>query len=686
MKNKPSKARLTIIYAVLTLCWGVLIGRLIEIQILRGSELQKIASDQSTGKTEIPANRGVIYDRTGRELAINVASHSLYAYPGNKKEISRIHNFLDKQFGWKSGTSSRKYKLKPDHFTWIKRGISDRLAANIKEKNIDGLFLSPEVGREYPFGGIGKGILGATDIDGRGSAGIEYGADSILAGTPGIIDYLRDGKRNTYRLPDHPLVEPQPGNSLVLTVDWYFQEIVEEELQKAVEKYNADWGSAVFLNCQTGEILAAADYKPSSDKTTKLGALSDCYEPGSVLKIVAASALLDEKLVDLDEKIYCEHGLWTCGRGRLRDDKKLDTLNFRNIMSLSSNIGIGKLSQRLGGPKLRGAYERFGFGSKYFLDFPGEASGAIGDPGVWSEYNIAALSIGHAISATPLQIAAAIAAVANGGDLVRPQVLGGVLSPEGKVIRKMAEEKIGRVMKKESAEILKGFLELVVDSGTAVPARSELVKIAGKTGTAQIPDPDKRGYLWGKFNASFAGYFPADNPLVAGVVLLNEPEPIHYGGHTAGPAFKAMAERYVLAHCDHLRPDSRLLADNDHPSLIEIPDFVGRDYGLAVKIAENKNLLLGSNSDRGLVIWQYPPAHRKVPGETKVAILVSEDNTGSLQMADLVGMNLRTALSVLDYQGVRYEIVGKGQVLRQFPNAGESISKSSQCRLVCGNG
>lgn len=686
MKNKPHRGRLALIYVIVALSFGFLAGRLFEIQILRGEEYGKIAKAQSTGKTEIPSRRGIIYDRTGRELAINISTNSLYAYPRNRNEIRKINGYLDRVFGWARGTASHRFKFRSDHFSWVKRNISDDLAARIKVDDPNGLFLYPEVGRDYPFGNIGKQILGCTDIDGKGLTGIEYGSDSILAGSPGVVDYLRDGKRNTYRLRENPLIEPEPGNSLVLTVDWYFQEIVEEELRNAVSEYNAKSGMALFLNCNSGEILAAADYDPSSETFTKLGAVSDCFEPGSVLKIVAASALLDEDLVELDEKIYCEHGLWKCGRGRLRDDKELDTLTIKDIIALSSNIGIGKLAQRLGGEKLRDTYNKFGFGQTLFLDFPGEASGSIGNPGVWSEYNIAALSIGHAIAATPLQIASAMASVANGGRLYRPRIIGGIINPDGKVIYKADEELLGRVMKKSSAEVLRGFLERVVDSGTATDVRSDIIKIAGKTGTAQIPNPEKGGYYWGKYNASFAGYFPADNPLVAGIVVLNQPEPIHYGGHTSGPTFKTIAERYVLAYCDHLRPNTRLIADTDHPSLREIPDFVGRDYSLAVKMAENKNLILGSNRDRGMVIWQYPPAHREVPGETKVAVLVSDETESGLRMVDLVGMNLRTALSVLSYQGVRFDIVGKGRVLRQYPVPGTSIGKTSQCRLVCGNG
>jgi len=215
---------------------------------------------------------------------------------------------------------------------------------------------------------------------------------------------LRDAHRNTYRIKTIPLVRPVAGNSIVLTVDWYFQEIVEDELKAAVEKYNALEGTAVFLDCRTGEILAAADYVAGENNdAVKLRAVSNCIEPGSVFKIVA------------------------CGRSRMRDDHKYDSLTFQEIIELSSNIGTGKLALRLGPEKLCEAIDRFGFGQKTYVGLPGEQSGYIGDPGVWSDYNIAALSIGHSIAVTPLQLSSAMAALANGGSLYRPILIRGMI-------------------------------------------------------------------------------------------------------------------------------------------------------------------------------------------------------------------------------------------------------------------
>jgi cell division protein FtsI (penicillin-binding protein 3) len=687
MKTRIKKLRLFFIYLLVLLSGGVLTGRLIEIQILNGAEYSRIAKAQSTGKKKLQAERGVIYDRTGREVAINVNRCSLYAYPRNRSEINNIHRYLDRTCRWVSGTSRRKFAFEKDKFTWINRGISDRFAKKVAYDSIPGLFIFRELGRDYPFGQIGRQIVGNTDIDNLGISGLEYGHDSVLAGSPGWLDYLRDGKRNTYRLREIPLVKPEPGNSIVLTIDWYFQEIVEDELKAAVHKYNAKEGTAIFLNCHTGEILAAADYNNNDQPSgVKLRAVSDCFEPGSVLKVVTAAALLEENLIDFNEKIFCENGQWQCGRRRLRDDKKYDSLNFAEIIELSSNIGIGKLALRLGGGELKNSMEQFGFGQKSYLEFPGEASGLIGDPGVWSDYNIAALAMGHSISATPLQVANCIAAVANGGNLYRPKIIGGVISPEGEVIRKMERELLGRTMDEKNAAILRKILIDVVDSGTAQPARSDMIAIAGKTGTAQIPDPEGKGYLIGKYNSSFAAFFPVENPQVAGIVVLNKPKPVTYGGHTAGPAFKNMAERYAMANCERLIPGARLVSGNGELRFHDIPDFVGKNLSEAFAVADKAGLSLGSNDSTGVIVWQYPPAHRRLPGTAKIAVLVDNSENSKQRMTDMVGMNLRTALSVLNYQGLLFEIVGNGIVKKQFPAFGSTVSDKSKCRLVCDHG
>jgi len=682
MKNNASRVRLFIVLSLVTLVWAVLVVRLAEIQIAHGGEYGKIAARQSTGKCEQQAQRGIIYDRAGREVAINVYRNALYAYPANSREIKRINRYLDKLYGYKSGTSRRKFSLTPSRFSWIDRNLGDQNSVRLRRDSIPGLYLRRELKRDYPFQDVGQQLLGCTDIDGSGISGLEFGHDSVLAGRPGLIDYLRDGQRNTYRIREVPVVRAIPGNSIILTIDWYLQEIVEEELKAAVEKHHALDGTALFVDVQSGEILAAADYTAGGRQdAVKLRAASNCFEPGSVFKIFTSAALLDEELVELDEKIYCEEGAWKCGRRTLRDDKKLDSLAFQEIFELSSNIGIAKLAQRLGGEKLREIARKFGFGQKPYAGLPGEACGSIANPGKWSPYNIAALAMGHAISVTPLQLAVAIGAVANGGTLYRPQIIRGVINHDGELIKKARSQKVARVMNEDDAVVLHEFMKGVVERGTAKPAKSDIIELAGKTGTAEVPDLINGGYKKNKFIATFGGFFPADDPCIAGVVVLNQPEPIHYGGYTSGPAFRNIAERYAVAHSDYLLPGAQLVADDGDKHIMEIPNFVGCDMAFAHKIAEKKKIRLSTDRADGIIKWQYPPSSRRIVGDGQVAVLVADS---SATMSDLTGLNLRAALSVLTHQGLAFEIVGSGFVKRQYPRAGTAITAQTKCRLVCG--
>ena len=678
------KARPIIFMVAVILVWCAIAFRLIEIQVVHGNEYRIIAGKQVNGRIAIKAERGLVFDRKGRQLAVNVIKSAFCAYPSCDVEIAGIYRYLDKIYRRRPGESRGLYALKPEGFRWIDRSLADELAARIVRDSIPGLEVRKDLSREYPFGDVGKQLLGYTDIDGKGISGLEYSYDSVLAGKAGEIDYLRDANRNTYRIRQFPLVKPVAGRSIVLTLDWYFQEIVEEELKAGVEKFGALEGTAIFLDCHTGEILAASDYVAGGKADpVKLKAVSDCFEPGSVFKVFTAATLLDEGKADPDERIFCENGLWVCGRRTLRDDKKHGSLTFREVIEMSSNIGTAKFALRLGGVKLHDAASRFGFGKKCFVGLSGEQSGRIGQPGVWSDYNVAALSIGHAVAVNALQLANGMAAIANGGNLYRPTIIKGILDSNGKLISKTRSELLGRVIKKRSAEILRSFLAGVVERGTAKPAKSDVIRLAGKTGTAQIPDPKGGGYSETKYVASFLGFFPAENPQIAGIVVLQQPQPIHYGGYTAGPTFKNIAEKYAIANLELFRPETKLVAVDGEAELREIPDLRGQQVGIAMKMAEKSGMNIIPNCSTGAIEWQYPPRGRKIPGGENVAVVVQGSDDKTVMLPDFSGMKIRTAMAVLDYAGMDYELAGNGIIVGQIPSAGTILAKGSTCRLVC---
>ncbi|MCK4607614.1 MAG: PASTA domain-containing protein [candidate division Zixibacteria bacterium] len=686
--TRQQRIRFGILFVVVALFLVVIAGRLVHLQVFNHSRYSEIVEGQSAGEVVIPAARGLIYDRNGLVVAENIARSSLYAYPASKSELGRVERYVEKLLGLESGTARARFGLAPHRFRWIKRDLDDELAAAIAADAPRGLYLREENRRSYPFGLVGKQILGFTDIDNCGQSGLELARDSSLAGKHGVADVRRDGLRNTFRVNEKALLKPVPGRSVVLTADWRLQQILEEELRAAVHKHNAKLGMAVFLDCNNGDILAMAHFDPEErnpERPTKLRTVSDQFEPGSVFKVITAAGLLDAGLVDFADSVYCEEGLWRIGRRTLHDDKKLGWLRFRDVMELSSNIGVAKLVLPLGGEQLYQTARRFGMGRKLRIGLPGEARGRLASPERWSDYTVAALAMGHSVAVNAAQMAVAMAAIANGGELLRPQLILGRVDDDGYVTGRQKRELIARVTKESSADTLRAVLRGVVERGTATLVNSPVVKIAGKTGTAEIPDLENRCYFKNKFMSSFAGFFPSERPLVAGIVVLTEPHPIHYGGWTAGPAFRKIAERYMVLNPDFIAVPERTLVERggEFENTVEVPDFLGRRVEKARLLAMKKGIKLRRNAEEGQVIWQFPAADRLVMKGDEILVAVAEPEETQPRMPDLKGLSVREASAFLDFVGSRFEIEGRGRVVHQSIRPGQVVSEKSVCRLRC---
>jgi len=687
-RTRQEKVRLAFMTIAIVGFFVIAVVRLGQFQIVEAATYSGIVERQSSGKIAIPGERGMIFDRHGRLVAKNVCRSSLYAQPETAREKNIAVEYLARLYDLSEKQVTKRFKLKVGKFHWISRHLEDKLADRVAQKAPRGLCLREETRREYPFGKVGKQILGFTNIDNEGLSGFELSFDSLLAGQHGWADIRRDGLRNTFRVREQALVKPVPGQSVVLTIDWHLQEIVEEELELAVQKYNAHSGMAVFLDCRSGDILSMAHCDPGEknpDRPVKLRAVTDQFEPGSVFKPFTAAALLDAGTIGFDDTVFCENGRWKTGRRILRDDKELGWLTFRQIIELSSNIGLGKCAARLGGPAMMATYRRFGFGEKLGCGLPGETSGHLVPARTWSDYNISALAMGHSVAVSALQMATAMAAVANGGELLRPHLLLGNVEKNGYVNRSARREVIGRAMKESSADSLRAFLRGVVENGTGTPANSEYVAIAGKTGTGQIPNLESGGYYYNRFTASFSGFFPSDAPVIAGIVVLENPHPVTYGGHTSGKAFKAVAERYSISDPDvfsisrHVYTECRQRLD----IAVEAPEFVGRDITPALLLAEKKGVKLRCLGSDGLVLWQYPSPDRLVMVDDEMLVVVTPQVIDSLTMIDLKGLSIREASAFLSFAGINYTVEGKGKVVRQSIKPGQSISARSVCRLHC---
>ena len=687
-RTRTEKVRLGVMLVGMGLFFALAVFRLAQFQLVWSGHYQEVVDRQSGGKVPIPAERGMIYDRQGRMVAKNVTRASLYAHPQNNREMNQIATYLGKVFNMSAAEAKKQYRLKAGRFCWIKRHLDDALADRISREAPPGLHLRDETTRQYPFGQVGKQIIGFTSIDNEGLSGFELSFDSILAGKQGWADIRRDGLRNTYRVKEQALVKPVPGRPVVLTIDWHMQEIVEEELAEAVAKYNAKFGIAAFMDCKTGEILAMAHFDPNDtrpNRPVKLCAVTDLFEPGSAWKPFTAAALLDAGIVNFQDSIYCENGAWRLGRRTLHDDKKHEWLNFRRIIELSSNIGLGKWAIQLEGSQLIDAYHRFGFGRKTGCGLPGESAGILSAPSRWSDYNISAMAMGHSVAVTALQMVTAMGAIANGGDMLRPQLLLGYVEPNGYVKRVADRESLGRALEKASADSLRTFLRGVVDSGTGTPVNSKFVAIAGKTGTGEIPNLEQGGYYKHKFTASFCGFFPAERPVIAGIVVLKDPKPITYGGHTAGVAFRHIAERYTVTNPDLFAAAERTFTEQSHrlDITVETPDMLGRDIKQAKMLAEKAGVKLRCPEGEGVVVWQYPSPDRLLLADDELVVAIAPQQGEQPQMIDLRGLTIRRATAFLEYAGMPYSIDGRGRVKQQSVRPGQAINREQMCRLEC---
>lgn len=524
------------------------IARLFYIQFFRSNYLTGIAKKQHNLFVELEPRRGTVYDTNLKPQAFNISADSLYAAPNEipDKEKEKIIKLLMPVLGLERAYLKERLGRKKS-FIWLARKLTFAQSQKIKELDIKGLYLIKESKRCYPNNYLTSHIIGFAGMDNNGLEGIELFFDKYLRGSPGWALFLRDARQKKLDLWEK-MVLPRDGYDIVLTIDEVIQYIAERELDAAFRKYNAKGASIVVMDPFTGAILAMAN-RPTFDLNAYANAgkdrmrnrsISDLFEPGSVFKIVTASAALEEGRVSEEDKFFCENGAYRVASHTLHDHHAHGWLTFREVIEQSSNIGTVKVAQMLG-PEIVYRYAKaFGFGAKSGVSLPGEIRGMLKDPRAWSKTSISAVPIGQEVGVTALQLTAAISGIANGGQLMRPYILKEIRDKRGQTIKSFSPEAAGRIMSENTANRIKKILTGVVSSGTGKMAKLQDFTAAGKTGTAQKVEPDGR-YSRSKFIASFIGFAPADKPRLAIVVTVDEPHPYYFGGVVSAPVFKNVA-------------------------------------------------------------------------------------------------------------------------------------------------
>ncbi|MBF0320828.1 MAG: penicillin-binding protein 2 [Nitrospirae bacterium] len=541
--------RFMLIYGLIFVGFFVLLARLFDIMVIKHDKFAKKSENQRLAEVDVQVRRGVIVDRLGRRLTVNIENNSVYLDKGN-------YNESDKRLQEVSGIIGVSYDELSAHvrgkknFVWLKRKIPIEETDKLQEMKLSGIGITSEPKRNYLLGHMAAHVIGFVNIDNKGLEGVEAVYDKELIEAGGKYYIERDARGNIFYNTNE---NEKTGDTLTLTIDQGLQFIVEKELDDAMEKWRASAATAIMMDPYTGEILALSN-RPTFDPNEpgKYGpaarrnrAITDFYEPGSTFKVVTAAGVLEEGLVKPDDKIDCLGGAIEVGGKKIKDAHPHGVLTFMEVIQKSSNVGTIKLAQRLGKHRLYSYVKKFGFGEKTGIDLPGEISGRLRNPDRWSGVSIGAIPIGQEVAATPLQVVTAYSIVANGGYRISPSVVKEIASAGNKTIpvnKKHSGSE--QVISKKTVEILKTALMMVTqDGGTAKYARVEGNLVAGKTGTAQIFDKSIGRYSPTDFISSFVGFVPADKPVFSMIVVVWKPRGEIYGGLVAAPVFKNIATK-----------------------------------------------------------------------------------------------------------------------------------------------
>ncbi len=541
------RRRILGIFLLLFLSLGGVAAKLFFLQIQQGDRLTEGATKQYQRRLPILSRRGTIYDRTGRELAVSLQVASVFAQPAAIEDpadaAERLAPILDQPA---KEIQARLTSDKP--FVWLQRHLDPPQAEAISDLNLRGIGLFPESRRYYPRQELAAHVLGLGGLDDRGLEGLEYQYDDLLGGQPQFVVAQQDALgRIIFRQEES---RPQaPIFDLTLTIDEVIQYIAERELARAVERSRAKAGTAIVMDPSTGEILALANqptydpntYRKANSAARRNRAVTDAFEPGSSFKVILLAGALEEGVVRPGDQFHGENGAIEVSGVTIRDHEKYGWLTVRQILTQSSNVGAIKIGQKLGKSLYYHYISGFGFGSLTGMDLPGETPGLMRRPRGWSALSLSVLSLGQEISVTPVQIATAFSAVANGGNLVRPHVVRGLRAVDGSLQRQVEPVMIRRVISSETARTLLDMMRGVVEEGTGKEAALEEYSVAGKTGTAQKLDPATGRYSHQKVVASFVGAVPAERPRLVILVLIDEPETLRWGGSIAAPTFREIA-------------------------------------------------------------------------------------------------------------------------------------------------
>jgi len=538
------RARQIFVFLFFLLSLTILLIRLFYLQGIKHSFYYKIANEEHIVSVELQPKRGTIFDRNMRVLAVNLNRISVYANPREIKDKTKAVKIISTVLGVNADFVTKRLSRNKG-FVWIKRKVTNKEAAALKKFNLAGVGFIDESKRFYPNAASACHLIGSVNIDNKGQEGLEALYDEYLKGQEGFLVSTQDAKRKLLHSYREDFLAPKNGYNLVLTIDEVIQNIAERELYKMYSKYKAKGATIVVMDPKNGDILALANF-PNFDlnnpakrqaDSVRNRAINDFFEPGSVFKVVTASAILNENAVGLNDKFDCENGAWKVGKRTLHDHRPHGIMTFREVIEMSSNIGTVKAAGILGSEKMGKYMKLFGFYERTGIDLPGEVLGMNRPSSRWTSTSMLAIPMGQEVTATAIQLASAISVIADNGFLVRPRIVKRIENESGEVIKEFQPQVKRKVISPTTAYRMRVLLMGAVESGTGKKAKVEDFSTGGKTGTAQKVEPHGV-YSHDKFMASFIGFAPVGKPAIAMAVCVDEPHPVYFGGDVSAPVFK----------------------------------------------------------------------------------------------------------------------------------------------------
>ncbi|HZP42702.1 MAG TPA: penicillin-binding transpeptidase domain-containing protein [Candidatus Binatia bacterium] len=655
------QTRMGVVAGVFAGLFALLVVRAVDLAVLRGPALARLAAMQHRQRIELMPHRGPIVDRNGESLALSVDVPSVYLRPrefrGQEARIPALAAALH--------VPARAVRAKIDRgqpFVWLARHVLPREAEAVERLALRGVYTVAEARRFYPHGSLAAHVLGFVGVDSQGLEGIESRLDRVIRGEPQYLHVDRDARGREIST-NGVQAPPAQGERVELTIDAAIQDATEKELAAGVAAAKAVAGAAVVLDPRTGEVLALANYPtynpneaadprtvardPQWHARVRNRAISDFYEPGSTFKAILAAAAIEEKIVTPSEMFNCENGRFQVGKWTIHDSHPHGWLSFAEVIQYSSNIGAAKVGERLGRERYYRYLRSFGFGEKTGIELRGETPGLLHPAETWARIDLATHSFGQGVSVTPIQMAAAFAAIANGGQLMRPYLVRRIVAPTGEVTLENEPVLVRRVVSPRTAAIVTELLRRVVEEkgGTGSKARVEDFPVAGKTGTAQKVNAHTGGYS-SKRIGSFVGFVPADDPRLVILVMIDEPTTSSYGGIVAAPVFRGIA----VAGLKHLGVEPATPA-------VQLVDAV-------------------------------PPAERRAPAPAAAAPASAEPLPDPNGTPSFLGLSLREALLRAQTSGWDVEVTGTGYVAQQVPPPGTPLAADRRLalRLAPGDG